>query len=152
MNFNTLTFTFPLGYPETDHGIMHYCFRVFDAGTEVHSTPPGEFLGIVFNLHHEFSYRIKDLFEGSIARNHYNLVYVPRSSFEITVQQGSHAVFCIEFTPAYLRLVATNFPVLKQFLAKAEQKIPSIMNDMHLSITPDMREKINDVQWRGWCN
>lgn len=145
MNFNTLTFTFPLGYPETDHGLMHYCFRVCDAGTEVHSTPSGEFLGIVFNLHNEFSYRIKDLSEGSIARNQYNIVYVPRSSFEITVQKGSHAVFCIEFTPAYLKLVSANFPMLRQFLSKAERKIPSIMNDIHFNITPDIREKINDV-------
>lgn len=85
------------------------------------------------------------MFEGSIARNQYNIVYVPRSSFEITVQKGSHAVFCIELTPTYLKLVAANFPVLSQFLAKAEQKIPCIMNDTHLNITHDMREKINDV-------
>jgi AraC family transcriptional regulator, transcriptional activator of the genes for pyochelin and ferripyochelin receptors len=61
------------------------------------------------------------------------------------MQKGSHSVFCVEFTSAYLKLVATSFPVLREFLTRAELKIPSTMNNAHLNITPDMRDKINDV-------
>jgi AraC family transcriptional regulator, transcriptional activator of the genes for pyochelin and ferripyochelin receptors len=145
MNFNSITFTFPLGYPEIDHGKMHYCFRVFDAATEISTTRSNEFLGVFFNLNNAVGYKIGDVLQGTIARNQYNIVYLPQAPFEFSLQKGSHAIFCIEFTLSYLKLVATNFPVLREFLTKVELRIPSVMNEVHLNITPDMRDKINDV-------
>ena len=145
MHINTTTFSFPLEYPGINFGIMHHFFRYFEEDIKLESQPPREFLGLYFNLNNDINYELPGDQQNVITRDQYNLVYVPGGSCTLNLPKGNYACFCLEFTEEYLQLISTQFTMLKEILVKAELKIPALMSKTHVPLTPDIREKINDV-------
>jgi AraC-like DNA-binding protein len=141
-----VAYHFLLGYPaETDRGTMYYISHAFEAQTKLHSLPASEFLGLYFNLGTELRYEVTGASPRTIKHNQYNLVYVPRAGCDLTFPKGEYVSFCLMLTGPYLRLIADTFEAVRAFVEKNDLKISSVMHEEHLPITPDIREKINDV-------
>jgi AraC-like DNA-binding protein len=153
MDITTITFSFPLEYPGINLGTMHHFFRYYEEGAKLDSLPPREFFGLYFNLGNDIDYEVKGQEQQTITRDQYNLVYLPQGICSLTLPKGSYACFCLEFTEEYLEVITTQFPMLKEYMVKASLKIPAFMSKDHLTITPDIREKINEVlntQYTKW--
>jgi AraC-like DNA-binding protein len=143
---HSITYRFPLGYPaETDTGTMYYIAHAFEAQTKLHSLPASEFLGLYFNLGTELNYEVTGASPHTIGQNQYNLVYAPQGSCDFTFRKGDYASFCLMLTGPYLKLIVDTFQAIRPFVEKTDLKIPSVMHEEHLPITPDIREKIDDV-------
>lgn len=143
---HAVTYRFPLGYPaETDTGAMYSISHAFEAQTKLHALPASEFMGLYFNLGTELKYEVTGASPHTMGRNQYNLVYVPQGSCDLTFHKGEYTSFCLVLTGPYLRLIADTFQAVRAFLEKADLKIPSVMHEEHLPVTPDILEKINDV-------
>lgn len=145
MRFNTTTYHFPFGYPEIEEGAMHHLSHVMEADTKVRALPDREFLGLYFHLSHQMEYEMAGIPPCTIGEGYYNIVYMPRGSCTLTLPKGIYTAFCIEFPLSYLKLIVTKFHVLKTLLIKASLKLPAVMSDEHIPITPSLRSKIDEV-------
>lgn len=125
MDFDVITYRFPLGYPEeTAPGIMYHCHGFSEKAIKLPTTFTQNFLGLVLNLKSNFHYRLDDAsgtpVSGALAKLQYNLVYIRHGNCELTSKKGKHSIFCIEFTPHYMEMLKGQFQVLDEFLAKID--------------------------------
>jgi AraC-like DNA-binding protein len=126
--------------------ILSYCCFDCKSQETFFVSPDQEFLALCVNLYNPVHYKINNLPEGAILKNQYNLLYAPKeTSCDFTVKPGNYKFLLFQFTPAYLRLCANDFPLLKDFLNDVRINVPALLCDKNLAITAEMATLIHEI-------
>lgn len=143
MDFNIDTLRFPLSYPDDiNTGLMHHCHGVSKNNGAVSELPVTDFVGLVFNLQEDIRYNIDNSSPGTLPRRQYNLAYIPNGTIKLASENGKYSIFCIQFTAYYLKKIKDHFPILADFLKKAEAQPSAVLGDPR-PITPDLWHEIH---------
>ncbi|MBT1701048.1 helix-turn-helix domain-containing protein [Fulvivirgaceae bacterium PWU4] len=143
MDFNIDTLRFPLSYPDdTNTGLMHHCHGITKNDGAVSELPVTDFVGLVFNLQEDIRYYIDNSNPGTLPKRQYNLVYIPNATIKLASEKGKYSIFCIQFTAHYLKKIKDHFPILTDFLKRAEAQPSAVLGDPR-PIAPDLWHEIH---------
>lgn len=130
---------------EIPKGRMLHLQLLVKRNDHVPYVPPSEFLGLVLNLGAKVQYTNGTNHATVLRKGHYNMVYAPEGSADLKLKKGKYDFFFVEFNAAYLKTIFKHFPVLDEFLAKVNGKLPVIMCETHPHITPSMFDCIHHI-------
>lgn len=159
MPFETTTIRTPLLPPDMSHWILRHRQPLVDNETTI-NTSEDDFLGFYFNTGAAHAYKIHGFRQGIIHHARYNMVYLPKNSWELTLPKSGYSAFTFQITPAYLQLIASGFETfnlnekLNEFIACVALKTPASLSDINLQATPHMlrviqRDKENKTYLKG---
>lgn len=136
----------PNNFPDMDEWEMYYFNRLIEEEKIEIAVPKGnDFLGLYFNLGDAHRYAIEGLKSGTIYGGQYNFIYIPDGSTEIILTKGQYSSLCIEFTPAILRRMEEEFPIIKELLKRVDLNIPVVLGNMNMLTTPEMSDAIREI-------
>lgn len=145
MKFNVDTLSFPLAYPDdTNTGVLHHFHGFSENEEKLSPVLATNFVGLIFNLQQDLRYMAGDSKIGNLPKRQYSLAYIPSGTNELAVEKGKYSVFCIEFTPHYLERIRDHFPVLIEFLHRAEGQDHAVLGDPR-PIPPDLFHEIYTI-------
>lgn len=130
---------------EIPKGSMLHLQLVLKKGGNTHYVPPSEFLGLVLNLGAKVQYTDESNHTTTLRKGHYNMVYAPEGVADLKLQKGKYDLFFVEFNAAYLKTIFRHFPVLDDFLAKINERLPVFMCESHPHITPSMFDCMHHI-------
>ena len=105
--------------------------------------PSKEFLGLVLNLGEPVDYCGSGLLSATMPQAHYNFVYLPPTSYSVTIPCGPHHSLVMRLEQATLNRSALDFPFLKPFMEKVMLKEATFLREQHLPIPMRMQEEID---------
>jgi AraC-like DNA-binding protein len=160
MPFETTIIRTPLLPPDMSHWIMRHRQQPAVGDETTLSISDDDFLGFYFNTGAPHGYKIHGFRQGIIHHGRYNMVYLPKNSWELTLPKSGYSAFTFQITPAYLQLIATGFETfnlherLGEFIACVALKTPASLSDINLQATPQMlriiqRDKENKTYLTG---
>jgi AraC-like DNA-binding protein len=160
MPFETVTICTPLLPPDMSHWIMRHRQQPVANDETTINASEDDFLGLYFNIGNAHGYKIHGFRQGIIHQGRYNLVYLPKNSWEITLPKSGYSAFTFQITPAYLQLIASGFETfqlnekLGEFITCVALKTPASLSNINLQATPHMlriiqRDKENKTYLKG---
>lgn len=142
----TVTYEFlPAEAGEMPKGRMHYAEHELKHKAPLQFEPEHDFLGLVFNLKDRTKYLFEDNHTQEFPKLHFNLVYVPEGTIDLTLEGGHYAWFFLEFHRPFLKTIAERFPILESSLSKITGKDPVFLYDAHRPMTHAMVTCVYDV-------
>lgn len=128
-----------------DHYNLWHQQHIFREDTVLVATLPTESLALHFVLDNDIPYSLHGLPIRVMGAFHYNMFYLPQLRWQALHRKAkTYTVFSIHFSQAYLHRWKEPFPFLSRLLERARRRIPSMINDEHMPVTPDM---MNVVQY-----
>jgi len=105
------------------------------------------FLGLFFNLGQDFHYSFPGLHlpSGIFRKHHYMFVYLPQAGLSYTLKKGTVTTFACQVPIPYVRTWQNVFPVLREFLDKAEQGVPATLTMKPERISKDVLKAIDQT-------
>jgi AraC-like DNA-binding protein len=160
MPFETTIIRTPLLPPDMSHWIMRHRQQPVVDNEATTNTSEDDFLGFYFNTGTAHGYKIHGFRQGIIHHGRYNLVYLPKNSWELTPPKSGYSAFTFQITPAYLQLIASGFETfnlnekLCEFIASVALKTPASLSNINLQATSHMlriiqRDKENKTYLKG---
>jgi AraC family transcriptional regulator, transcriptional activator of the genes for pyochelin and ferripyochelin receptors len=121
--------------------------QYFDSNTRVTVERNHGFLGLLFNLGQEFSYDFPgmDVPPGKFRKNHFMFVYLPQAAMSYTLKRGTVTTFACQVPVAYVRTWQNAFPVLREFLDKAEKGVAATLMAKPGKISKDVLQAIDQT-------
>lgn len=144
----------PFFGPNVEGGIISSFTYTAYSPTNLPVSTDRDFLGLYFNLNDEIQYKVGKETTGSIAKRHYNIVYMPQTSCQYGLEIGNYSTLCVRFTLKHLKLYAEHlrFPELDHFIDLVESGTPAILSKPHLPVTPEMFDIIHNVLHNRFTN
>jgi AraC family transcriptional regulator, transcriptional activator of the genes for pyochelin and ferripyochelin receptors len=125
--------------------ITHDHYRLLQ-DTSLSARADTQSLGLHYNLRSSFQWNISGFRENILRRKQYNMFYLPSFECEYLFRkEHQYMNFGVVFTEDYLQRCNEAFPFLPQFLKRVDLKIPTIVNENHISSTPRMMEVIQSI-------
>jgi AraC-like DNA-binding protein len=132
-------------FPDMDEWEMCYLNIAIEVERKITMPECKSFMGLYLNLGCSHQYNVKDLLPNTIPCGRYNLIYMPEAAAELTLTKGVYAVLCIEFSTDILLRLAHEYPMLQTLLKRSNLKIPFIVSNVNMVITPEMNDAIRDI-------
>jgi len=129
-----------------DHYNLWQQQHAFTHDTTLLTALPVESLALHFVLGYSTPASVQGLPAAQCLENlHYNMLYVPQYQWQTQHKKSKdYTVFSVHFSPAYLHRWKEPFPFLSKLLERARRKVPAMIHDENMPITPDM---MNVVQY-----
>lgn len=133
----------PLGFAS----VSHYTQAV-DVKTTLQIRHKHDFIGFVINLGSMFRIDTHG-FSLTFGRNIFNLLSIPKGSYDYRVEKGKYSVLTVRFTAAYLKIWKPECAGIIPFLKVAKSKTP-ISISLSQAVTPEIRLIIDYILKSGY--
>jgi AraC-like DNA-binding protein len=126
---------------------LSYGDDFFEKETTLSLSKKKPFLGLFFNLENAFDYSFpcNKLPSGTMRKNHYTFMYVPKECCRYHLKKGNTTTFSLDFSPEFLKSFSVQFPILEDLLTSVERKIPYTLSPQPLIATEEMLAGISAI-------
>jgi len=147
--FDLIELTDPAKPPQNSLGKarVSHASQSFNTDTRITVEQRNSFLGLFFNLGQDFHYSFPGMKSptGIFRKNHYMLLYLPQAALSYTLKKGTVTTFACQVPIPFVRTWENVFPMLREFLNKAEQGVPATLTMKPEKISKDVLKAIDQT-------
>lgn len=147
--FDLIELTDPSKPPQHSLGKarVSHASQSFNADTRVNVEQSNSFLGLFFNLGQDFSYSFPGLKapSGVFRKHHYMFIYLPQAAVSYSIKKGTVTTFGCQVPIPFVRTWENAFPILREFLDKAELGVPAALTMNPEKISRDVLKAIDQT-------
>jgi len=147
--FDLVELTDPSRPPQNSLGKarVSHASQSFNTNTKITVEQNQSFLGLFFNLGQDFHYSFPGLKapSGILRKDHYLFVYLPHAALSYTIKKGSVTTFGCQVPVPYVRTWENVFPMLREFLDKADLGVAATLMAKPEKISKDVLQAIDQT-------